>query len=88
MVAYQPTTKQEPKIRRTFAPQSDDKVWLRGFSVYGKPVPFPGTEFSGWSQPQRDNILNNERDKTILFRASSIWKDESADTGRQDLLLR
>ena len=40
-------------FRRTFAPQSDDKVWLRGFSVYGKPVPFPGTEFSGWSQPQR-----------------------------------
>ena len=59
MVAYQPTTKLEPKIRRTFASQSDDKVWLRGFSVYGKPVPFPGAEFSGWSQPQRDNTYMN-----------------------------
>lgn len=46
-------------FRRTFASQSDDKVWLRGFSVYGKPVPFPGTEFSGWSQPQRDNTYMN-----------------------------
>ena len=27
--------------------------------VSGKPVPFPGTEFSGWSQPQRDNTYMN-----------------------------
>ena len=30
--------------------------------------------------PNDYNISNNERDKTLLFRASSIWKNESADS--------
>lgn len=47
---------------------------------------FRGTGFGEWSQLQLDNTYNDERNETVLFRASSIWKNESDDGRRQNLL--
>ena len=68
MVAYQSTTKQEPKIRRTFAPQSVDKAGCGAFLYPETWYHFWRMEFGEWSQPQSYKIsIRYERTDSLYF---------------------